>query len=169
NCDTARNEKKPPRPCACGLIHQPMLSDDRTSDYATHPRGHLTRPIPCRPEPPAPTLHCVGFPTAPAASLPVAPTRLTPAVQPLRQLQRVRLDHARDDARMHVLAILLGLDQSGRDQLLHVVRNGRLRNREELTQLLVRAAVIGLCDLLQQTEPPRIGERLGDALELSGQ
>ncbi len=83
------------------------------------------------------------------------------------QLPRVRLEHLGPDRRVHLLPVPLGLHQARPHQLLHVVGNGGLRHRKLMAELLIGALVI-LGDGLEQAEAPRIGERLGDPVELAG-
>src|SRR5690606_162407 len=89
------------------------------------------------------------------------------ASHPAHELGSVGLDHAWDDAGAGVLAVALGLDEPGLDQLLEVVRDRRLGDRELVAEGLIGALVLGGDDL-EDGEAARVGERLRDALELTG-
>lgn len=91
--------------------------------------------------------------------------RLPPA-RPPHQLSGVRLDHTLANAGVHKLSVALRFHQSRLYQFLHVVRNRRLGDRKPLAQLLIRALLLSAGDRLQDRETARIGERLGDPLEL---
>src|SRR3954469_19246535 len=56
------------------------------------------------------------------------------AARPSEQLSRVRLQRVPPNAIMDVQAIPPGLDQAGSHQLLHVMRNGSLGDREHRPQ-----------------------------------
>src|SRR4051812_31948422 len=66
-----------------------------------------------------------------------------------------------------VLPLALRLDESGLDQLLDVVGDGAFGDRKSVAERLV-GALERRADRLEHGEPPRIGERLRNALELSG-
>src|SRR3954463_12764615 len=87
------------------------------------------------------------------------------AARPSEQLSRVRLQRVPPNAIMDVLAIPPGLDQAGSHQLLHVMRNGSLGDREHRPQSGA-GTLLTPGDRLQQGHAPGIGERLGDQGEL---
>src|SRR5690606_33284772 len=87
--------------------------------------------------------------------------------RPAHQLGRVGLDHPRPHTRPHALPVALRLDEAGLYQLLEVVRDGGLRHRHLVADTLIHAIALRVRDRLQDAEPPRIRERLGDALELA--
>lgn len=87
---------------------------------------------------------------------------------PAHELRGVRLDHAGHHARMHVLPVTLRRHEARLVQLLEVMRDRRLGHRELIADRLVGTLVAGRGDGPQDGEAARIGQRLRDALELTG-
>src|SRR5262249_18351136 len=87
------------------------------------------------------------------------------APRPPQQLRRIRLEGVPPDAVVDVLPFPPGLHQAGGHELLHMVGNGSLGDREHRPQPGA-GALPATRDRLQQGHPPRIGECLADQDEL---
>ena len=87
--------------------------------------------------------------------------------EPIFECRQVFLQHVLAKAIKRKLPFPPRLDQSRPGQLLEMVRHRRLRDRKLLAEALTPyLAAIG--DLLENLEPPGIGERLGNAGEAFG-
>jgi hypothetical protein len=86
---------------------------------------------------------------------------------PPTQLGHVLLENGWTSPVVHELPIAPRFDQTSASQLLQVVRDRRLPHREAPAEML--AADLGLLrDMLEDFEPPRIGKRFSNTLELLG-
>lgn len=86
---------------------------------------------------------------------------------PPPKLGHVSLEHGRPRTVVHELPISPGLDQAGARQLLQVVRDRRLPDRETAAKPLATHLALPR-DVLEDFEPARVGQRFRDSLELLG-
>jgi hypothetical protein len=82
-----------------------------------------------------------------------------------QQLRGIRFQHVTADLTLEVLPFPVRLYQAGPHQLLDVVRDRGLGNGKLLPQLGARAFTLTR-DHLEHGHPTRIGQSLGDQLEL---
>lgn len=86
---------------------------------------------------------------------------------PPAELRHVPLEHGGPNSIKHELPVAAGLHQSGARQLLEVMRDGRLPHRKAAAESLAPDLALPR-DVLEDLEPPRVGERFRDSLELLG-
>jgi hypothetical protein len=87
--------------------------------------------------------------------------------EPILECRQVFLEHVLTKAIERELPFPPRFDQSRPGQLLEMVRHRRLRDGKLLAEALT-AHLSAVCDLLENLEPPGIGERLGNAGEAFG-
>jgi hypothetical protein len=86
---------------------------------------------------------------------------------PLKQFCRVGLQYSPPNDAVKVLALSPSFDDAGSDQLLDVVGDSGLGDRELVSQVLTGAAFL-VRDSLEDCHPAGVGQRFGDELELAG-
>jgi hypothetical protein len=85
----------------------------------------------------------------------------------VEQLRGIRLQDLAADQAVEILALAPGFDYAGAHQLLDVVRDGGFGDGKLIPEMLTGATFL-VGDSLEDGDPSRVGQRLGDELELAG-